>query len=455
MSQRFRTCAVLALILAVTTPCLAQYTDWAAFQELGGPQEFARRRAHLCQQLKGGYAVLFARNEFQEANHYREDNDFYYFTGLAEPGAILLLEAAKCEMTLFSPVQPPRAAQVLGPNLLSLTKEQWARLGVSKVMPVSSFDFMLTSAMGESQGELWLRLGHADRADNSRSDVAREVAGLQYGHPYPHTPGYLQTIKKMQERYPAASIRDLTPVVDAMRDIKTPAEMAVLRRNGKLSAAGQRRAIARAKPGMYQYQVEAEAAYVFRMQGAQGWGYPAIVGSGENVNTWHYFSNRSRIEPDELVVFDFGADLNQLTIDITRTFNVSGKFTPEQAKWYQVDLEAQKAVIAALKPGNTYEQAGAEGKKIFEKHGIGHMWFGTIAGHSVGMAVHDVSRLSGPIKAGQVVTVEPIIEFPEKRIHIRVEDTVLITENGPEVLSADVPKEMAEIEKLVGSEAGK
>ena len=128
-------------------------------------------------------------------------------------------------------------------------------------------------------------------------------------------------------------------------------------------------------------------------------------------------------------VFDFAADLDHMTMDITRTFNIDGKFTPEQAKWYNVDLECQKAIIAMLKPGNTYEQAQAEGKKVFDRAGVGDQWYGW-PGHFVGLATHDVMMAKGPILAGQVVTVEPIVEFPDKHWHFRVEDTILITPNG-------------------------
>ena len=138
-------------------------------------------------------------------------------------------------------------------------------------------------------------------------------------------------------------------------------------------------------------------------------------------------------------------------MDITRTFNSSGKFTPEQAKWYGIDLESQKAVIAWLKPGNSYEQASEAGKAVFEKNGEGKQWLG-FPGHFVGLATHDVLLPRGPIKNGQVVTVEPIVEFPDQQMHFRVEDTILVTDQGPEVLSSGVPKEMTEVEKLVGSE---
>jgi Xaa-Pro aminopeptidase len=172
--------------------------------------------------------------------------------------------------------------------------------------------------------------------------------------------------------------------------------------------------------------------------------YPAIVGSGQNINTWHYFSNRETIQPNELVVFDFAASLDHLTMDITRTFNISGKFTTEQAKWYAVDLEAQKAVIALLRPGHTYEEAEAAGKAVFEKAGVGNQWQG-FPGHFVGLATHDVLLPKGSVRPGQVVTVEPIVEFPDKHMHFRVEDTILITDSEPEILSAGVPKEISEV----------
>jgi Xaa-Pro aminopeptidase len=265
-------------------------------------------------------------------------------------------------------------------------------------------------------------------------------------------PGDRGVIRRIQEMFPAAHLRDMTPFIDAMRYIKTPQEIAVLRRNGKLSAEGIRRGMARAYPGIYEYQIEAEASYVFRNSGAQGIAYPAIVGAAANGTTWHYFSDRDQTKPDDLIVFDYAADLNHMTMDITRTFNVSGKFTPEQAKWYAVDLEAQKAVIEMLRPGNTYQQAADAGKKVYEKAGIPEQWRG-FPGHTVGLATHDVVGTTGPIRAGQVVTVEPIIEFPEKNMHYRIEDTILITDGAPEILSSSVPKEMTEVEKLVGSEA--
>jgi len=437
------------MVLLLSTSGLAQYTDPAAINDLGGPQEFARRRQELAKQLKTGYLILFASTILPESNHYREDNDFFYFTGLADPSAVMVIDGSNSDVTIFEPEQSPRTKQVYGANLLAMTPDAQEKLGFKRVLPIGALDAILANALGR-ETDLWLRLTFADKADGARPETGRDYAA-EYASPYGDPlPGDRAALKKLAERYPATHQRDVTQFIDAMRNIKTPQEIAVLRRNGALSAEGIKQGIAHAHAPMYEYQIEAQADYVFRNGGAQGWAYPAIVSSAENINTWHYFSDRRQIQPNELVVFDFAADLDHETMDITRTFNIGGKFTPEQAKWYAVDLESQKASIALLKPGNTYEQVADAGKAVFEKNGIGKQWYG-FPGHFVGLATQDVQRPTGPVKAGQVVTVEPIVEFPDKQMHFRVEDTVLVTDNGPEILSSGVPKEIGDVEKLVGS----
>lgn len=445
--------SLLFLVLAGWTSTTAQYTDRAALADLGGPQEFARRRADLLKQVKQGYVILFAKTGLPEADHYREDNDFYYFTGIEDPGAVLVMDARTGKSTVAEPEQQGRTKQVYGPNLLSLSPEEREKLFSGGVVSIAMLDRFLANNLGH-ETDLWLRLSFPDKADEARPEVGGNY-GEEYAHPYgERLPGDRGIFQKLAERYPAAHQRDVTPFIDAMRNIKTQPEIAILRRNGKISAEGLRRAIARAHPGAFEYEIEAEADYWFRKSGAQGWAYPAIVGSGNNINTWHYFSDREQIPANGLVVFDFAASLDHMTMDITRTFNVSGKFTPEQAKWYAVDLEAQKACIALLHPGPTYEEASNAAKAVYEKAGIANQWPASwgFPGHFVGLATHDVLLPKGPIKPGQVVTVEPIVEFPDQHLHFRVEDTVLITEGEPEILSSAVPKEMDQVERLVGSE---
>ena len=447
----FRLHQVTLFLLLSSLAASAQYTDRTAMNDLGGPKEFAARRSELAAKLKTGYVLLFAKTQEPPATHYREDNDFYYYTGLSDPGAILLMDVATQRATIFEPQQSPREVQVYGANLLSMSKDEQKELGYTAVAPLPALDGALSFLFGNGvERDLWVRLGFADKPDGARFETGRDYAA-EYNNPYgQNLPGDRDALVKLRERYPAAQFHDITGAMDAMRNIKRPQEIEVLRRNGRISALGDEQAIAMAHPEMYEYQIEAEAEYIFRYAGAQGLAYPAIVGSGVHANTWHYFFNRDEIAPGSIVVFDFAADLDHMTMDITRTFNIDGKFTPEQAKWYNVDLESQKATIAMLRPGNTYEQAADAGKKVFDREGVGSQWMG-YPGHFVGLATHDVMLPKGPIQAGQVVTVEPIVEFPDKHWHFRVEDTILITANGPEVLSSAIPKEMTDVEKLVGS----
>ncbi|HET9697611.1 MAG TPA: aminopeptidase P N-terminal domain-containing protein, partial [Terriglobales bacterium] len=302
-------------LLFINLAAFAQYTDMAAINDLGGPQEFARRRTELAKQLKTGYTLLWARINEPEAAPYREDNDFYYYTGLQDQGAILLINNQSGEVTIFEPQQPPRVKQVYGPNLLGLNDADRKSLGYDKVFPMQEFDWMMSRTFGrENPPELWVRLGFADKADGARSETATDYAQQNTSPLGDSTPGDRSAIIKLRERYPAVKLNDLTQAIDAMRLIKTPGEIAVLRRNGKISAEGNRRAIAKAKPGMYEYQVEAEARYWYAFNGAQGIAYPAIVGSGPNSNTWHYFQDRRQMQPNEIVVFDFAADLDHETM---------------------------------------------------------------------------------------------------------------------------------------------
>lgn len=432
----------------------AQYTDRQAIDDLGGPQAFAARRSELAKRCKTGPVILFARNEIPEAVHYREDNDFYYFTGLQDPGAVMVLDCAKDTVTILEPEQTPQTAKTYGPNLLALAPADREALGFKTVVSVANLDIFLSyisHGYGPSSSrDFWIRFDFPDKADGARPETGRDNA-WKFAHPYHEPlPANLAPTKLIQERYPMAHFQDVTPFIDEMRNIKTPQEIEVLRRNGKLSAEGDKEAIAHARPGMYQYQIEARATGYFMDHGAQGVAYLAIVSSGTDINTIHYFADRHKIEPNQLVVLDFAASLDHMTMDITRTFNISGKFTPEQAKWYAVELEAQAATIALLTPGHTYEEASAAGKGVYDKAGVGDQWRG-FPGHFVGLATHDVMRPTGPVKPGQVVTVEPFIDLPDKQMHYRVEDTILITSGSPENLSAAIPKEMDEVEKLVGS----
>ena len=173
-SSFFRLFVCLLAVLAAL-PAFAQYTDSATFNDLGGAQEFARRRQELAKQLKTGYLILFARIVTPEANHYREDNDFFYYTGLGDPGAVMLMDVERGAAMIFEPEQSARVKQVYGGNLLSLSDEQKEKLGYKTVLPLSTLDGFLAYALGK-ETDLWLRLTYPDKADGARFEVGRDYA---------------------------------------------------------------------------------------------------------------------------------------------------------------------------------------------------------------------------------------------------------------------------------------
>src|SRR4029077_16796001 len=249
---------------------------------------------------------------------------------------------------------------------------------------------------------------------------------------------------------------DLRPIVDSMRVVKDADEIARLRRAVDISVAGHIAAMRAARPGMYEYQLEAVLEEGFRSNGADRVGYPSIVGSGPNSTTLHYDVNRRRTEDGDLVVIDAAAEWGQYTADVTRTFPINGKFTPRQKAIYDLVLATQQAAFDSTHPGTTIAQLNRVARDYMRAHS------GTLCGpetcdsyfihglsHWLGMDVHDVGDYSTPLKAGMVLTIEPGIYLAQESLGVRIEDDVLVTSTGAEWLSAKAPKTTAEIERLM------
>jgi len=431
----------LAVLLSAGSSALAQRAAYP-------PEEFTARRARLLAALpKDVSVIMFAATMPLPGIRFRQDNDFFYLTGNEDLSAILFLDTSRGEAFLFLPRQPPRQIEVDGPNWLE-EKDAAKTHGFAAIHPLPYLEEFLARRRNAGPQTLYVRLSERDEVDMSRGDKA-----LHSGRRMSSSFGTQPTedawrIEELRRRYPHFELKDIAPTIDALRVIKSPREIEILRENGRISAEGIRRAIAMTRAGRYEYELEAEARYVFAKSGSEMDAYPAIVGSGPNVNTWHYNKNSRALEAGDLVVMDYGASLGYQTMDITRTWPVSGRFDELQERAYRADLEAQKAIIAAMRPGATRAETREICRKIFEKWGFGDQRPGS-AGHFVGMAVHDVGDSNEPFKPGMVIAVEPIIEIKEKRIHIRIEDTVLITEGEPEILSLGVPKEVDELLALI------
>ena len=258
----------------------------------------------------------------------------------------------------------------------------------------------------------------------------------------------------------------LEAVLTDLREIKTDEEMRFLQEAIDITAAAHREALRSIEPGLHEYEVEAVIEYVFHRGGAEYTGFPSIVGSGENSTILHYESNRRRMEDGDLVVMDIGAEYRGYSADVTRTAPVNGRFSEPQRQIYEAVLEAQEAAIAAVQPGVGFQAVGAaasavlaerlvelglisdpSGLRRFLPHGVSHY---------LGLDVHDVGTY-GPLRAGSVITVEPGIyispaaDVDERwwNIGVRIEDDVLVTDDGPVVLSGGAPKTVAEIERMM------
>src|SRR5204863_4600362 len=242
-------------------------------------------------------------------------------------------------------------------------------------------------------------------------------------------------------------LKEVADKIATLRQVKSPTEIALLEKAIQITIKAQQAAAQTIGPRAMEYEVEAALEFEFRRGGAERPGFPSIVGSGPFSTILHYDKNTRRMEAADVIVVDIGAEYSGYSADVTRTYPVSGKFSPRQREIYQIVLDAQKAAIAKVKPGarigDLHQAAmGYIRSKGYDKYFI----HGT--SHHIGLEVHDVGDTSRPFEPNMVVTVEPGIYIPEEQIGVRIEDDVLVTPTGYRVLS-DFPKEAAEIEALV------
>lgn len=386
--------------------------------------EFKTRRANLRSSLPG-VLVLFGHVEGRdEVFRLEEEPNFYYLTGWSQPGARLLITPDR--ELLFLPHHNERVEHFQGKRSSAEDADVRALTGFEEVRPIEKFESELDRALSEHD-QLYAPL----------SDRATE---------------------KLKARYPFRELSDSGPLIAKLRVKKSPAELAAIQHATDVSMEAHRAAWKRMAPGLSEYQIAAVLWSTYIESGCEGVAYSPIVGSGPNSTVLHYSANQRRMDRGEVVVMDAAAQCGDYASDITRTIPVGGKFSPRQREIYQIVLGAQKAAIAALKPGVRMAGPGESLTKIArdymdshgrDKHGepLGKYFIHGL-GHPVGLQVHDPG-VDGPLEAGMVVTIEPGIYIPEETIGVRIEDVVLVTENGAKVLSAALPKEADEIEKAV------
>lgn len=419
---------------------------------------------------------------------YRQDSNLLYLTGLNQEDTILILmpgNKTKREI-LFVREADPRREHWNGHSLTPAEASE--QTGIATVLTASQFEPFIAAALAGQPGPV-LTADEGQRFfDALNAGHAALALLLEPQRNLSDPPGTVrQFAARMRDRFFGFDVKDATPVLAALRQIKTPYEQTVLRRSVAISSDAHKAGMRAAAPGKWEYEVEAAIEEVYLRNGAMSWGYPSIVGSGPNATTLHYQKSSRRMEDGDLLLVDAAANYQGLTGDITRTYPVNGRFTRAQRDIYEIVLAAQNAGIAAAKAGNhaadiqnacdevlraglvklglVTEPTGAQ-FKIWATHGVTH-W--------IGMDVHDVGSRTATLAPGMTFTIEPGIYVREaaldnlprtpenlafiekvrplvdkyKNIGVRVEDSFLLTDSGLENLSAAVPRTIDEIERFL------
>lgn len=428
---------------------MAALAVWAALptaERMGyPPEEFAARRQKLAKALGNGTLLMFGASQATPGTRFRQDNDFFYLTGNESLNAALVIDLPSGSSYLFLPKLTAREIRYEGGNWLE-ESDAAKKYRFAAIQPLTELqEFLARRRTAAGSQVLWTRLSERDFVNEGRLDMAIHTARRLTNPFAQHLTEDASRVAALRTQFPYYEMKDVAPQLDRLRMIKSPREIEILKYNGRISAEGVRRAMQASGPGKFEYELEAEAKYWLLKHGFQGDAYPAIVGSGPMGNQWHYEDNGRQMKAGELVVMDYAGSLDYMTMDITRTWPVSGNFTDAQLKAYECVLEAQKAIIAAIKPGVTRAAVQSIAEGIYKKHGFDPAYAYT--GHYVGMSVHDVGDWDLPFEAGMVMAIEPIIDVPG--LHIRIEDSVLVTPTGAEILSTGVPKEVEEVIALL------
>jgi Xaa-Pro aminopeptidase len=414
--------------------------------------EFAARRARLFEQMADGVGVVFADEQHVHAVKFRQSPDFFYLTGVEEPGALLLLVGPRKQAILFARKRSEQDVSVEGPGILDEERPA-ERYGLPVMRAEDFLRILHFTSKNSGARKLYAPLTAPDTLQHGRGEQEVHETELAANTLYRYTPLVKQAVARLHELHPHLALSDINPLLDRLRWVKTPYEIERMRRSGRIGAEGLKAAMRGTRPGMFEYEIEAAARFVNTKMGARGDAFTPIVASGPNTVTWHYQRNDRRMEAGDVVLMDYGADFDYYTSDITRTWPVSGTFTEEQLKMYRCILEARDSIIAAMKPGVTLKQLQDVAETVYTKHGYRQQFLelGRYIGHPVGLSVHDVGGddPTTPLQPGVVFNVEPLLEFRDRKIHMRLEDSVLVTPSGAENLTAAVPADVESVYALV------
>ena len=432
-------------------------------------EEFASRRARVMEKIGDGVAILLGTTEPPGEMPLRQGNQFFYASGVVEPRAVLAIDGKTKRATLFlNPRNAQRETSMYGPGLAP-GEDAAKATGIDAVLPRSDFQTMVEGFSKEGRtiyapfrAEV---LGSISAGDPDRLWAANK------NDPWDGRASREQTfLAHLKEAAPHCDVRNLDPILDAMRGIKSAREIAVIREATRIAGLGIMEAMRDARPGMFEYELQADSEFVFKKYGAFGAAYFALIATGSNTYYTHYHRDTARLQDGDLVQFDYAPDYKYYQSDVTRVFPANGKFTPREREYYDIYLRLYRAVMTSIKvhatPRDVIKEAVVKMDGILAAYKFTDDKIQTAArkfvenyrrqqeratslGHGVGMEVHDVRMPTETLEPGEIFTIEPEMRIEEDHLGLRLEDMLLITGTGYENLSSFVPIEIADIENLM------
>jgi Xaa-Pro aminopeptidase len=463
-------------LLALLAAAAAAAQDVPLFTEDFPPEEFRARREKVYDAL-GARALALVQGAPSPVGYvrFRQSNEFYYLCGVESPHSYLLLDAMHRSASLYLPHRNERREASEGKLLSAEDAEMVKELtGIDAVYGVELLsDHLARFAWGGQVPTLHTPFKPAEGLATSR-DLATRAASDIANDPWDGRPTReAHFLARIRERFPQFPIEDLSPVLDQLRMVKSAREIELIRKATRLSAIAILEAMRSTEPGIRESDLDALAKLVFHRGGAQGDAYYSLIATGPNAWYPHYHRGKRDLREGELLLMDYAPDVSYYTSDVTRMWPVGGRFNEWQRDLYGFYLGYYKAILESIRPGDvaamirdaaarmdqlvatwpftkpTYRQAAERFVAEFKE---GARRVPASLGHGVGMAVHDVGVHDGNLVPGMVFTIEPQFRVPEEKIYIRLEDVIVVTETGAEVVTDFLPMEMDEIEAVMREE---
>jgi len=431
-------------------------------------EEFAARRARVMDAIgPEAIAVVQGAPDVDGFKRFRQSSTMYYLTGITSPHVYLVIDARRRRSALYMPHED--AARERGEGDVLAAEDVERVREISGVDEVHAIEYMTRhwvyqNLVRSPHPVVYTPFSPAETGTDSRDELLRFRANVA-NDPWDVRPSREGAfIGLLRERYPQFEIRDLSPVLDEMRVVKSPAEIALIRRSSQIAGLGLLEAMRCTAPGRFEYHLEACARFVFQSNGAVRDAYGAIVGSGANAVMGHYNRNDAELMEGDLVLMDFAPEYRYYASDVTRMWPVSGTFSDGHRELYEFIVAFREALMGRCQPGVTVRDVLDGAAEDMRRYVDGRSWSkpeyrkaaeeaivsSAHMQHPVGLAVHDVGNYkSTPLRVGEVFTIDPMLRVPSESLYVRIEDVVVITETGLENFTDFIPVDPDAIEAIM------